>query len=408
MSDNKYTKKNIIDILQIVQIVYRNESDLEYKQKEEYYIEKYKKIIENIDDENFVFEHSEISDIVEFKNELVKRRNDSSFFIKTDFSDSMTKSSFMESHAKGLSDSDKIKRKKFMSAKNKATKSFINKIITLEDGKDVLKFEIVEFISSGSFGLVFKCNVYKNKLRMLDQYAMKIVFCSNQDLMINSEGEVTLQSMISSGYVMEVHYAFKYVMEDVSYPLFISVSDLMDGDLDILFKNYDNINKIDIMRKVAKGLFDIHKYGIIHRDLKPGNILFKIYPGVTVHVKITDFGASVLETETLSNDYNHTTEPYTSPEQLKCRKISFTHDVWSLGVIINKLYTGMLPFNPDIGDNGDSEKALLDLQIKSIVDFESNETHLVEDEVLNNLLMGIFKEIPIERPCLNTIINELQ
>lgn len=80
----------------------------------------------------------------------------------------------------------------------------------------------------------------------------------------------------------------------------------------------------------------------IHRDMKPGNILINTY-GL---VKLTDFGiAKTLEN---SSAYCNTfvgTKTYMSPERIMGKEYSYSSDIWSLGLILFELATGVFPYN---------------------------------------------------------------
>ena len=79
----------------------------------------------------------------------------------------------------------------------------------------------------------------------------------------------------------------------------------------------------------------------IHRDMKPGNILINS-EGL---VKLTDFGiARTLED---SSGFCNTfvgTKTYMSPERIQGMEYSYSSDIWSLGLIICELATGVFPY----------------------------------------------------------------
>jgi serine/threonine protein kinase len=76
--------------------------------------------------------------------------------------------------------------------------------------------------------------------------------------------------------------------------------------------------------------------------MKPGNILINSEG----FVKLTDFGiAKTLENTTdLCNTFVGT-KTYMSPERIEGKEYSFSSDIWSLGLIIMEMATGMFPYN---------------------------------------------------------------
>lgn len=101
-----------------------------------------------------------------------------------------------------------------------------------------------------------------------------------------------------------------------------------------------------ITEQIAAGLAAAHQRGVIHRDVKPGNILFRA-DGSAV---LSDFGIA----KQLTSDANLTSTGsfigspnYMSPEQADGGLIDARTDIYSLGVLLYEMLTGLKPYLAD-------------------------------------------------------------
>ncbi len=100
---------------------------------------------------------------------------------------------------------------------------------------------------------------------------------------------------------------------------------------------------LSCIRDIARALDHAHKHGVVHRDIKPENIL----RGGDGDFLLADFGiARVREATSALTMEGSTlgTPQYMSPEQWRGEALDGRTDLYSLGVVMYQLLTGMLPY----------------------------------------------------------------
>jgi len=106
-----------------------------------------------------------------------------------------------------------------------------------------------------------------------------------------------------------------------------------------------------IMSQVLSALADAHAAGVIHRDLKPENIMVEERRGEGELVKVLDFGIAKIQEAAGEEGAPLTragfvcgTPEYMSPEQARGAVLDARSDLYTVGVILYQLTTGVLPF----------------------------------------------------------------
>ena len=115
---------------------------------------------------------------------------------------------------------------------------------------------------------------------------------------------------------------------------------------------------LDVVKQTADALADAHRQNITHRDIKPSNLM--ITP--RGHVKVLDFGLAhrghdldaTMPLDAMAADGEHIdltspgeilgTAPYMSPEQASGTPVGPASDVFSLGVVLYEMLSGVRPF----------------------------------------------------------------
>ncbi len=135
--------------------------------------------------------------------------------------------------------------------------------------------------------------------------------------------------------------------------------------------------RLELFVPICQAVQHAHQKGIVHRDLKPANILVTVIDGKGVP-KVIDFGvakaiAGKLTDESLSTQFGAVvgTLEYMSPEQagFSGEDIDTRADIYSLGVILYELLTGLRPI-----DAGRLKKAALTEMIRIIREDEPAKT----------------------------------
>ncbi|MDO5668809.1 MAG: Stk1 family PASTA domain-containing Ser/Thr kinase [Corynebacterium sp.] len=98
-----------------------------------------------------------------------------------------------------------------------------------------------------------------------------------------------------------------------------------------------------VMRSVLTGLSVAHSNGLVHRDIKPDNVLIN----ADHRVKLADFGLVRAATAATTTSQIVGTAAYLSPEQVDGSDITPASDVYSAGIVLFELLTGVTPFSGD-------------------------------------------------------------
>ncbi len=100
--------------------------------------------------------------------------------------------------------------------------------------------------------------------------------------------------------------------------------------------------------QLLDGVEAAHLQKVIHRDLKPENVL---YDEVQDRLLVADFGIAHFEVEDVYTDAD--TSPndklanfqYAAPEQRRRgSKVEYPADIYALGLILNEMFTGLVPY----------------------------------------------------------------
>ncbi len=126
------------------------------------------------------------------------------------------------------------------------------------------------------------------------------------------------------------------------------VMEFVEGvPIDEFCKNLNLEEKLQLFQQVCKAVAYAHTRLVVHRDLKPSNILVNSEGTV----KLLDFGiAKLISDDSLAEKGTATqlgmmTPNYASPEQFRGEQVTTATDIYSLGVILYEILTGVLPYD---------------------------------------------------------------
>jgi beta-lactam-binding protein with PASTA domain/predicted Ser/Thr protein kinase len=101
---------------------------------------------------------------------------------------------------------------------------------------------------------------------------------------------------------------------------------------------------IDYARQILAAVGFAHRNGIVHRDIKPHNVV--VAPDG--RLKVTDFGIARSGTSQMTETGSIIgTAQYLSPEQAKGAPVTPASDIYSVGIVLYEMLTGLVPFTGD-------------------------------------------------------------
>jgi len=205
------------------------------------------------------------------------------------------------------------------------------------------RYKILEKVGSGGMACVYKAQDI-----LLDRVvAVKVLhskYGTDHDFVVRFRQEAQAAAKLSHpnivniydvGFDENVHYI---VMEFVRGETLKEYID-KHGHLPIE-------NSIQITYNIGEALEHAHRNGIVHCDIKPHNILVT----ESGRIKVADFGiARAINSHTASQGDNSVmgSVHYLSPEQASGQPIDERSDIYSLGVVMYEMMTGVVPFEGD-------------------------------------------------------------
>ena len=204
------------------------------------------------------------------------------------------------------------------------------------------RYEIREIVGVGGMAVVYKA--YDSiEDRIVAIKILKEEYASSEEFLRRFKNESKAIAVLSHPNIVKVY--------DVSFGDLIQyiVMEYIEG---ITLKEYIEHNgnltwndAVNFTIQILRGLQHAHDKGIVHRDVKPQNIM--VLGDRTI--KVTDFGIARFarkESQTITDKAIGSVH-YISPEQAKGELTDEKADIYSLGVIMYEMLTGVLPFEAE-------------------------------------------------------------
>jgi serine/threonine-protein kinase len=237
-------------------------------------------------------------------------------------------------------------------ARGLASELFISDQASLIEGQRIGPYEITRELGQGGMGAVYLAERADDEYHK--QVAIKLVrrgldtahilrrFIAERQILANLD-HPNIARLIDGGTTTD---GLPYIV--MEYVQGLPLIEYCDG------RKLSTIERLKLFRTVCAAVQYAHQNLVIHRDIKPINIL------VTADgtAKLLDFGIAKVfhpdpqgqEAEMTRTEFRAMTPEYASPEQVRGERVTTSSDVYSLGVVLYQLLTGLRPYRLNTTD----------------------------------------------------------
>lgn len=220
------------------------------------------------------------------------------------------------------------------------------------------KYELLERLGQGGMGEVWKAR--DTELRRF--VAIKLLHAdlqANPDFVTHFMHEAQLVASLHHPNIVQIHDFQLTSAAGTSVKAYMVMDYVEGGTLADYIR--DTVRKglfppaadlVYFFTTISLALDYAHQKGMIHRDIKPANILLdkSTMRGKAIGEPIlTDFGIAKLQGTSASTVTRALigTPRYISPEQAESRPVDERSDLYSLGIVLYEMLTGVTPFRGD-------------------------------------------------------------
>jgi tRNA A-37 threonylcarbamoyl transferase component Bud32 len=212
------------------------------------------------------------------------------------------------------------------------------------------KYRVREVLGRGGFAVVYAAE----HVSLGRELALKVLHrddTTHAVLLERFAREMRISALMRHPHVLEVYDAGELedgspflVMEKISGR---TLQQQLDAERRLAIDD-----ALELGTQLAWALAALGERGIVHRDIKPENLMLARKPDGALHLKLVDFGISLVRQEPVDSRLTQRgtllgTPHYMAPEQLRSQVLDARIDLYAAGVVLYQALTGHLPYNGD-------------------------------------------------------------
>ncbi|NWW16900.1 MYLK2 kinase, partial [Falcunculus frontatus] len=219
---------------------------------------------------------------------------------------------------------------------------FAHRTVTLHSASVSSQFSLnsKDILGGGKFGEVHTCTEKETGLKLAAKVIRKQGAKDKEMVLL----EIDVMNQLNHHNLIQLYDAIETPREIILFMEFVEGGELFERIID---DDY-HLTEVDCMvfvRQICEGIRFMHHMRVLHLDLKPENILCVSATGHMV--KIIDFGLARRYNPNEKLKVNFGTPEFLSPEVVNYEQVSYSTDMWSMGVITYMLLSGLSPFLGD-------------------------------------------------------------